>query len=267
MLSSTVKAWVLGLSIAFGGIALPQRIVAGTHNSGSATTQRARRHFVAGKRAFEAKRYPAALKEFEAGYAIDPRPGFLLNMGHASRRMGDLRRARDYYLKFLESDPPAGDRRTTIALVVEIDRQLAAAPKSGTHASAAPEPAAVMPPAVEAAPAPAPVETEPETAPPPVLAAVAEQPEAPAEIESPRPRLHLEPAIAVRVTSSAELAGVEAPGTAPAAREKSSPAIYRRWWFWAAAGAAAGVATAIAVGTLGSGSPARDSGTWGQIRL
>ena len=73
------------------------------------TTQRARRHFLAGKRAFEAKRYAVALKEFEAGYAIDPRPGFLLNMGHAARRMGELRRARDYYLKFLESDPP-GDR-------------------------------------------------------------------------------------------------------------------------------------------------------------
>src|SRR5438309_1325138 len=111
-MSSTVKAWVLGLSIAFGGIALPQRVVAGTHSSGSATTQRARRHFLAGKRAFEAKRYEAALKEFEAGYAVDPRPGFLLNMGHASRRMGDLRRARDYYLKFLESNPPAPERRT-----------------------------------------------------------------------------------------------------------------------------------------------------------
>src|SRR4051794_36655372 len=101
-MSSTVKAWVLALSIAFGGIALPQRVVAGTHNSSSASTQRARRHVLAGKRAFEARRYAVALKEFDAGYAIDPRPGFLLNMGHASRRMGQLRRARDYYLRFLE---------------------------------------------------------------------------------------------------------------------------------------------------------------------
>jgi tetratricopeptide (TPR) repeat protein len=134
MLSSTMKAWLLGLVLALGAVGLPQRVDAAPHNSSSATTQRARRHFLSGKRAFEARRYPVALKEFEAGYAIYPRPGFLLNMGHAARRMGQLKRARDYYLKFLESDPPAATRRTTIALVIDIDRQLAAAPARGTHA-------------------------------------------------------------------------------------------------------------------------------------
>ena len=135
MLSSTMKAWVLGLVLALGAVGFPQRVDAVSHHSsGSAVTQRARRHFLQGKRAFEAKRYSVALKEFEAGYAIVPRPGFLLNMGHAARRMGELKRARDYYLKFLESDPPAPERRATIALVVQIDRQLAAAPTRGSHA-------------------------------------------------------------------------------------------------------------------------------------
>ena len=266
-MSSTVKAWVLGLSIAFGGIALPQRVVAATHNSSSATTQRARRHFLAGKRAFEARRYAAALKEFEAGYAIDPRPGFLLNMGHASRRMGDLRRARDYYLKFLESDPPASERRTTIALVVDIDRQLAAAPRSGTHASVTPEPATVAPPPV--APPPLPVEVAAAPA-PPVVAAVAvveERQDVPVETPLPRPRLHLEPAVAVRVTSQEEIGRSESLLAPPVSRAESSPPIYRHWWFWAGAGAAAGVVTALAVGVLGSGSAARDNGTWGQIKL
>jgi tetratricopeptide (TPR) repeat protein len=142
MLSSTIKACFLGLALALGAIAAPQRVDAAPHNSRSVNTQRARRHFLAGKRAFEAKRYPVALKEFETGYAIDPRPGFLLNMGHAARRRGELRRARDYYLKFLESDPPGAERRTTIGLVMEIDRQLAAASTAGSHASAAPGPAA-----------------------------------------------------------------------------------------------------------------------------
>jgi len=273
-MSSTVKAWVLGLSIAFGGIALPQRVVAATHNSSNVTTQRARRHFLAGKRAFEAKRYAAALKEFEAGYAIDPRPGFLLNMGHASRRMGELRRAREFYLKFLESDPPASERRSTIALVVDIDRQLAEAPTSGKHASAAPAPApmtpppAAPPPAVEVAavPVPVPVETLPAPA-PPVVVVVEEKQEAPAEAPLPRPRLQLEPAVAVRVTSREELARSESLVAPPVRREESSPPIYRRWWFWAGAGAAAGVVTALAVGALSSGSAARDSGTWGQIKL
>src|SRR5215475_8272249 len=135
MLSSTVKAWCLGLALALAAVGLPQRVDAAVHNSGSvATTQRARRHFLAGKRAFESKRYAVALKEFEAGYAIQPRPGFLLNMGHAARRMGELKRARDYYLKYLESDPPAAERRSTIALVMNIDRQLASAQGAGKHA-------------------------------------------------------------------------------------------------------------------------------------
>jgi tetratricopeptide (TPR) repeat protein len=140
MLSSTVKAWILGLALAIGALGAPQRVEAVSRNSSSATTQRARRHFRQGKRAFEAKRYSVALKEFEVGYAIVPRPGFLLNMGHAARRMGDLRRARDYYLKYLESDPPAADRRSTIALVIDIDRQLAAAPTAGSRASASSSP-------------------------------------------------------------------------------------------------------------------------------
>src|SRR5581483_9179625 len=81
MLSSTMKAWILGLLFALGAVGFPQRVEAASHNSSSATTQRARRHFLQGKRAFEAKRYSVALKEFETGYAIVPRPGFLLNMG------------------------------------------------------------------------------------------------------------------------------------------------------------------------------------------
>ena len=141
MFSSTVKVWILGLVLALGALGVPQRVDAAPRNSSSASTQRARRHFLQGKRAFEAGRYSVALKEFEVGYAIVPRPGFLLNMGHAARRMGDLRRARDYYLRYLESGPPALERRSTIALVVDIDRQLAAAPNAGSRASASSSPA------------------------------------------------------------------------------------------------------------------------------
>ncbi len=264
MLSSTVKAWVLGLSIAFGGIALPQRVVASTHNSSSATTQRARRHFLAGKRAFEAKRYAAALKEFEAGYAIDPRPGFLLNMGHASRRMGDLRRARDYYLKFLESDPPAvgpphDDRagrrdRPPARRGADVRNARVGRARAGRGDAAAGRRRRSRARRGGACAA----RSSPRSQ---------RRQQARAETESPRPRLHLEPAVAVRVTSRAEIARSEPLVATPVAREERSPPIYRRWWFWAAAGAAAGVATAITVGALGSGSSARDSGTWGQIRL
>jgi hypothetical protein len=279
MLSSTVKAWVLGLTIALAVVGLPQRVSASSHNSGSASTQRARRHFLAGKRAFEIKRYAAALKEFEAGYAIDPRPGFLLNMGHAARRLGELKRARDYYLKFLESDPPAADRRATIALVVEIDRQLASAAATGSHALVVPEPAAVTPP-----PAPEPAAPPPhiETAAVATAAAVEPEPAAPlpfaiAAQTSPRPPL-IEPAVAVRVTSRVPRAPLpvltlaDAPAAtlvaqSRSAREETASPIYHRWWFWAGTGVAAGAATALLLGAFGSASSPRDTGTWGQIKL
>ena len=287
MLSSTVKAWFLGLTLAVAAVGLPQRVGAASHNSGSAATQRARRHFLAGKRAFEAKRYAVALKEFEAGYAIEPRPGFLLNMGHAARRMGELRRARDYYLKFLESDPPAVDRRSTIALVVEIDRQLASAQPAGSHASVTPEPAVVPPPRVtppplvETAAVVAPAEAVPAPSPPaPSITSAAVSRED--RLPEPPPALPIEPhgerALTVRATSRAPIASpgalplVVAPSAAlvdtPApAREETTSPIYRRWWFWAGTGVAAAAVTAVLIGTLGAGSSARDSGSWGQLKL
>jgi hypothetical protein len=52
-----------------------------------------------------------------------------------------------------------------------------------------------------------------------------------------------------------------------APRDGASDPIYRRWWFWAGAGAVAtGVLTAILVSTSG-GSAARDNGSWGQLKL
>src|SRR5882672_9982125 len=90
----------------------------------SANVQRARQHFLAGKRAFETKSFARALQEFQQGYALEPRPGFLLNMGHAARRMGQLREARDFYTRFLATKPPAAEQRAAAQLVADIEREL-----------------------------------------------------------------------------------------------------------------------------------------------
>ena len=131
----------------------------------------------AGKRAFEAKRYSAALKEFEIGTRsfrarvssstwVTPRAAWAICGARATTTSNTSSRIH-----------PQTDRRSTIALVIEIDRQLAAAPTSATHASAAPTSrpvAGTTPPAIEVAAAP--VEAAPAT---PVVAAVAAEPEAP----------------------------------------------------------------------------------------
>ena len=50
----------------------------------------ARRHFTRGKQLFDEHKYREAADEFEAGYAVAAKPGFLLNIGHSYRRAGDL---------------------------------------------------------------------------------------------------------------------------------------------------------------------------------
>src|SRR6266700_3761303 len=93
----------------------------------AAVLRRARLHFLEGRKAFEGKRYPAALEEFQAGYELEPRPAFLLDMAHAARKMGELKRARELYQRFLACDPPPpqADRRVAEQLAREIDRKLA----------------------------------------------------------------------------------------------------------------------------------------------
>ena len=244
----------------------------------SATVQRARQHFLAGKHAFENQSYARALREFQAGYALEPRPGFLLNMGHAARRMGQLRDARDYYQKFLASRPsPApGEQRAATKLIAEIERELPPEPPARAPAALPPPAARVAaappPPAAPAGEAPAPVADLPAPAakrePPPAsagrpsgprptifpgaLRAVPDEPAAWSGLDA-RPRS----AVLVTTTSSPE--DTTAPDAAP---------IYRRWWFWVGAGAlAAGVVTAIVIGAQAGGSSARDNGSWGQLQL
>jgi hypothetical protein len=270
MHTSAIRIWLLGLALASAVVVVPHPVAAAPRAS-AASVQRARRHFLSGKRAFEAKRYATALKEFGAGYAIEPRPGFLLNMGHAARRMGELRRARELYLKFIAADPTADERRATLDLIAEIDRELGPPAPAASHRAEAPEPTAPVAPA-PSAPA---VETVPDAPPPePPVAVTANTAaptptRAPAPVEEERPRVKV-PAAALSLAETPTRLVAERSGDAPSSSSSPSSApapVYRRWWFWAGAGVAAGLVTAVLIGTLGSGSAARDSGTWGQIRL
>jgi hypothetical protein len=112
--------------------------------------KRAREHHKAGDQAFKEGRYLDAYKEWEAGYALSPRPLFLVNMAHAERRRGELKNARTLYRKFLLMEPQSKLRAEVESVLVEIDDALAEAPA----AAPAPEPVAVTPPAAEPAPPP-----------------------------------------------------------------------------------------------------------------
>jgi len=62
-----------------------------------------------GEASFRAKDYAAAIKAFDAGYAIDPQPIFLYDKAQAQRLAGDCKSAIDTYKEFLATEPPADE--------------------------------------------------------------------------------------------------------------------------------------------------------------
>ena len=119
----------------------------------------AQRHYAAGKLRYEARRFAEALAEFEAGFAVSRRPGFLINMGHCHRQLGELDEAVRDYERYLAYDARSEAARAVREVVAELRRRTPPPPP--------PEPAQPEPPA----PTPE-TETEPETTPPPPAAPV-----------------------------------------------------------------------------------------------
>lgn len=135
-----------------------------TVNNTEATEQKkARAFFVRGEAAFNAEHYREALAEFEAGYATVPRPGFLINMGHAQRKLGEPHKARALYQKFLQVEPTSPLREDVLAMIAELDGALALEDRAVAPEAPAPAPAppVAAPLALEA---PAPRETPSEAA-------------------------------------------------------------------------------------------------------
>jgi tetratricopeptide (TPR) repeat protein len=113
---------------------------------------RARAHLEIGRGMYRLGDYRGALKEFAAGYALAPKPGFLINIGQTYRKLGDFAHARDLYRKFLESAPADDAQRPeATAILSELEAWLRAHPQAAT-----PEPAAeTSAPAAATARAPA----------------------------------------------------------------------------------------------------------------
>src|SRR5581483_2640659 len=105
----------------------------GTEAAADEGEQTARRHFAQGDAAYKAGRYDDALKEFEAGYAISQRPGFLVNMGHSEHKLGHLREARALYKKYLLVDANSKLRDEVRALIRELDSALADEDRAEHH--------------------------------------------------------------------------------------------------------------------------------------
>jgi len=199
-------------------------------------TAGARAHFERGMNLYAIERYDEAIKEFEAGFLLKPKPEFLYNIGRAHREAKRPEQAARYFERYVDLAPDAADR-------AEVEQEIArlrgltapATPPAPTTAPAAAPAAPAAPATAPTAPAAAP--TAPATAPAAASAAPVPATVAPAASISPTPAV-----------------------AAPAAGDAPRP-IYRRWWLWAGVGAVAvavGAGVAIGVATRPS-TPSADT--------
>ena len=87
--------------------------------------EQARSHFDAGNQHYAAGRYTEAIQQFQAGYALVPRPNFLVNLGQAYRKLGDLARAKESYVAYVRALPQnSALRDQALQVLAEIEVQL-----------------------------------------------------------------------------------------------------------------------------------------------
>jgi tetratricopeptide (TPR) repeat protein len=132
-------AWCMVLIVGAAGAAQAQS---------SDEVSRAKTHFEAARALYSLGKYESALGEFSSGYALVPKPRFLLNIGHCHRKLGQPDKAREAYARFL-AEVPADDPDRE-----EAQRYLAEVEKAATPVT--PPPQVSAPPSVVVTPAPAP---------------------------------------------------------------------------------------------------------------
>src|SRR5581483_5097054 len=198
--------------------------------AGAASSEKASRElFQRAEKSFNLGRFPEALADYQAAYEAKPLPAFLFNIAQCYRNMQSYERARFFFRRYLALDPHSANRRLVEDLIAEMTRELDKIEKSEKVEKekadkSDDDAAAAAPIALAAPPAAAPVVAPPPASPPP----------------APMPALAL-----------------ERPAPSPA---ESHP-IYKRWWFWAGAGALVAAGVVVAIFALRPDTPQGSLGT------
>jgi tetratricopeptide (TPR) repeat protein len=114
----------------------------------------ARVHFDAGTDHYAAGRYEDAIRSFQAGYSLVPRPSFLVNIGQAYRKLGNLVRAKEAYVAYVRALPEnSAIRDQALQVLAEIEVQLHDGTESSMRTELAPRLESDAPAPAAAAPA------------------------------------------------------------------------------------------------------------------
>jgi tetratricopeptide (TPR) repeat protein len=121
-------------------VALALALVARAPAASAAPSQEelARSHYHAGEEEYARGRWREALHEFQLGYALSPRPEFLINFAQVYRKLGDFDAAERECERYLATAPPSDLAQQAERLLQQIRDERANAPR--------PEPPPAPPP-------------------------------------------------------------------------------------------------------------------------
>lgn len=102
-------------------------------------------HFERAERAFEGGHNEAAIREFEAAYALDPHPELLFNLGKCHERLGQLSAALSRYRAYVKAVPGAEDVELVLVAIAELERRVGE-PGASSAQAALDAPRALPPP-------------------------------------------------------------------------------------------------------------------------
>src|SRR5262245_33608706 len=108
----------------------------------AAAVEAARSHFLAGQQAYRDGKFVLALQEFQAGYALSPRPEFVLNFAQTYRRLGRLDEAVSECERFIAVAPDSPLANEAQSLLRTLRREKAVVDKAAAEKAAAEKTAA-----------------------------------------------------------------------------------------------------------------------------
>jgi hypothetical protein len=128
---------------------------------------RAQAHFRKGMAQYMLNRYSEAIPEFEAGFAEEPEPAFLFNLGQAHSRLGHYKEACDFYRKYLDMGPAPEDAPVVQKRIEELEALAAKQPLRDPMPVEPPKESTPAPPPAVLAPVAPPPKLQIDVAPPP----------------------------------------------------------------------------------------------------
>jgi hypothetical protein len=260
---AALSVFVINLVSSINLLVLPASSQAAEPPSSPSVAQRAKQHYLKGEAYFKAHDFSAAMGEYQSGYEEKADPVFVFNIAQCQRLLGHLGPALESYRRYLREAPEGAGRAVAERQIADLERLTGVEattpsaspplPSAGaTNIAGAPPVVTPEGPTTIETPPPLPspsspshaVGPEPSVA-PPSSTALAESPtmttRSLAAVDTTSPTVAASPALAIRTD------------------QEPAPPLYRRWWFWAAAGALS-IATIVAISAASSGGkPACDA--------